>query len=154
MPARIASSIAMQLSSANFMGGTTKQLVFDMNGRARQASSPPAIMCRRSMQGPTWCGSLKDVPMCFRRARAGRVNRVEVELEIVREVAGDHRALEEVHVIKLLHDLGRRVEIGERGVAVLPCDRIHHMHGRARRAVVHVGPVEMQVKPSDRGRGA
>jgi len=34
--------MVMQDSSANFIGGTTKQLELLTNGRARQAASPPA----------------------------------------------------------------------------------------------------------------
>ena len=65
MPARMQVSIAVQLSSANFIGGTTKQFEFDTNGRARQAASPPANRCSISMPGATCDGSLNDVPTCF-----------------------------------------------------------------------------------------
>ena len=44
MPARIADSMASQLSVANFIGGTTKQFELEINGLARNLSSPPAIM--------------------------------------------------------------------------------------------------------------
>ena len=58
-------SIVMQLSSANFIGGTTKQLELEMNGRSRHLSSPPAIRWIISKQGATCEGSEKDVPTCF-----------------------------------------------------------------------------------------
>ena len=51
---------------ANFIGGTTKQLVFETKGRARQASSPPATRCNISNAGPTKAPSVKEVPMCLR----------------------------------------------------------------------------------------
>jgi hypothetical protein len=44
MPRRMQSSIVMQLSSANFIGGTTKQLEFETKGRSSHFSSPPATM--------------------------------------------------------------------------------------------------------------
>ncbi len=65
MPARTQASIVMQLSSANFIGGTTKQFEFETNGRARHLSSPPAIMCSRSKQPVTCAGSEKLVPTCL-----------------------------------------------------------------------------------------
>ena len=43
MPPSTQASSTPQASSANFIGGTTKQLEFDTNGRARKLSSPPAI---------------------------------------------------------------------------------------------------------------
>ena len=43
MPPAIHASITTQLSVANFIGGTTKQLVLDTNGRARHAASDPAM---------------------------------------------------------------------------------------------------------------
>ncbi len=53
MPARITRSITRQLSVANFIGGTTKQLELETKGRARQVSSPPAIRCSISMASGT-----------------------------------------------------------------------------------------------------
>lgn len=65
MPARTHASMVMQLSDANFIGGTTKQFEFETKGRARHASSPPAIMCRSSKQPGAWDGSEMLVPTCF-----------------------------------------------------------------------------------------
>ena len=65
IPARMHFSIVMQLSSANFIGGTTKQLELLTKGRARQACSPPATVCSRSKQPSTWDGSLNEVPTCL-----------------------------------------------------------------------------------------
>ena len=65
MPARMQASMVMQLSSANFIGGTTKQLEFDTKGRSRHLSSPPAIMWMRSKQPATCEGSEKLVPTCL-----------------------------------------------------------------------------------------
>ncbi len=65
IPARTQCSIVMQLSSANFIGGTTKQFEFDTKGRARHASSPPATKWMRSMHPAKWAGSENDVPTCF-----------------------------------------------------------------------------------------
>ena len=65
IPARIQASIARQLSSANFIGGTTKQLELLTKGCARHAASDPATMCSSSMQPGTDSGSAKDVPICL-----------------------------------------------------------------------------------------
>ena len=65
MPARMQCSIVMQLSSANFIGGTTKQLEFDTKGRSRHAFSPPATVWMSSMQGATWAASEKETPTCL-----------------------------------------------------------------------------------------
>ena len=65
MPALMHSSITWQDSVANFIGGTTKQLELDINGRSRHLSSPPAIMCSISIAGATNSGSEKDMPMCL-----------------------------------------------------------------------------------------
>jgi hypothetical protein len=65
MPARMQASIVMQLSVANFIGGTTKQLDSDTKGISRHAASPPATMWIISMPGSTDTGSEKDVPTCF-----------------------------------------------------------------------------------------
>ena len=43
MPPSTQASSTPQASSANFIGGTTKQLELETNGRARKFSSPPAI---------------------------------------------------------------------------------------------------------------
>ena len=44
IPCRMQASITKQLSVANFIGGTTKQLEFEINGLARHLFSPPAII--------------------------------------------------------------------------------------------------------------
>ena len=43
MPPSTQASSTPQASSANFIGGTTKQFEFETKGRARKFSSPPAI---------------------------------------------------------------------------------------------------------------
>ena len=65
MPPLMQASMTSQLSVANFIGGTTKQLEFDTKGRARQASSPPATMCRSSRMSGTKAGSKIEVPTCL-----------------------------------------------------------------------------------------
>jgi hypothetical protein len=65
MPPRMQASMVRQLSVANFIGGTTKQLEFETKGRARQAASEPAIRWRSSKQPWTWAGSEKLVPTCL-----------------------------------------------------------------------------------------
>ncbi len=58
-------SITWQLSVANFIGGTTKQLEFEMKGRARHSSSPPASMWIISKTAGMCAGSVKLVPICL-----------------------------------------------------------------------------------------
>jgi hypothetical protein len=83
MPARMQASIVRQLSVANFIGGTTKQLDSDTKGISRHAASPPATMWISSIPGGTTAaGSEKDVPTCFVVPAAG-VERVEVHLHEV-----------------------------------------------------------------------
>jgi hypothetical protein len=65
MPARMQASIVRQLSVANFIGGTTKQLDSDTKGISRHAASPPATMWISLHAGSTAAGSEKDVPTCF-----------------------------------------------------------------------------------------
>ena len=65
IPPRMHISMVSQLSVANFIGGTTKQLELHTKGRSRHLSSPPAIIWRSSKDFATWDGSEKDVPTCF-----------------------------------------------------------------------------------------
>ncbi len=65
MPPRIQFSITSQDSVANFIGGTTKQLEFDTNGRSRYAASLPAISYSISKAPATKSGSVKLVPICL-----------------------------------------------------------------------------------------
>ena len=65
MPARMQASIVSQLSSANFIGGTTKQFDSETKGISRHASSPPATMWISSIPGATAAGSEKEVPTCL-----------------------------------------------------------------------------------------
>ena len=65
MPAITASSITWQDSVAKRSGGTTKQLLFETNGRARHLSSPPAMSWSIDTAGATWGASVKLVPTCL-----------------------------------------------------------------------------------------
>ena len=65
IPCRIHCSMTSQLSVANFIGGTTKQLELETKGRSRHLSSPPAIICNISMAGATKPGSEKETPICL-----------------------------------------------------------------------------------------
>ena len=65
IPPRMQASIVTQLSSANFIGGTTKQLELEMKGRSRHFASPPASRWIISKHGATCEGSENEVPTCF-----------------------------------------------------------------------------------------
>ena len=65
IPPRMHASMTWQASVANFIGGTTKQFVFEMKGRA-----PPVVLAARQrmdqIEHPGMCdGSTNEVPMCF-----------------------------------------------------------------------------------------
>jgi hypothetical protein len=65
MPPHTPASRQAQASSANFMGGTTKQLDMLTKGRARHLSSPPAISCSMASASSTCSGITKLVPTCL-----------------------------------------------------------------------------------------
>ena len=65
MPPATATSRQRQASSANFIGGTTKQFDCDTNGRARHFSSDPATACRIAKASSTCSGITIEVPTCF-----------------------------------------------------------------------------------------
>ena len=52
-------------SSANFIGGTTKQFDWLTKGRARQASSPPATICNNLSVFSRCCASVQALPTCL-----------------------------------------------------------------------------------------
>ena len=65
MPPVTASSRQRQASTANFMGGTTKQFDWLTNGRSRHCFSPPAIMCSISNEASRCFGSTQLEPTCL-----------------------------------------------------------------------------------------
>ena len=65
MPPAITVSITRQDSVANFNGGTTKQLEFETNGRARHAASDPATIWSMSSPICARSGEVKEVPTCL-----------------------------------------------------------------------------------------
>jgi hypothetical protein len=111
MPARMQASIVMQLSVANFIGGTTKQFEFDTKGISRHAASPPATMWISSIHAGRRRRVGKGRADMFRGARQAGVERVEVHLDEVRDLAADHGALEEMDVVEVMGEPRRVVEV-------------------------------------------
>ena len=85
------------------------------------------------------------------RARQAGIERVDVHVVIVGDIAADHRALEEVHVVQILGQPGCVIQILRGGIAVFVAFQIHDMHRRTRRAEMHVGAGQMQVLPGVAG---
>jgi hypothetical protein len=140
MPARMQASIVMQLSVANFIGGTTKQLDSDTNGapatrprRPRPCGSAPS----RGRNAPGRRRTCRHVSWC--RAQAG-IERVEVHLEIVDDVAADHGALEEMDIVERDGRAARRRRDPARWIRGIRSRQVDHMHGGPGGAVMHPVP--------------
>ena len=65
IPPRMSASITSHDSVANLSGGTTKQLVLETKGRARQAASEPATRCSISSPRRARSTEVNEVPMCL-----------------------------------------------------------------------------------------
>ena len=81
----------------------------------------------------------------LRRAGAAGIDRVEVELEIVCQVARHHRTLQKVDVVQPVGDPSRVEEIRHSALAVAPPIGLDHVHRRTGRAVVHAGAGQVHV---------
>ncbi len=130
---------------ANFIGGTTKQFEFDTKGRARHAASPPAIMCSISTASGTKSGFGERGADMLGGAGAAGVDRVEVHLAVVGDVAGNHGALQEVDVVQPVGDAGGVVQVLQGGFAVAAAVDIDQVHRRPGGAVMHPVAGQMQV---------
>ncbi len=145
MPPRMQASITLQLSVANFIGGTTKQLELETNGRARHLSSPPAIMCSNSKAGGTCVEFEERGADMLGGAGAAGVDRVEVHLEIVGDVAAHHRPLVEMDVVEFFDDARGVIKVLRRRFAVLVLLYIDDVDRRAGGAVVHPRTGQLQI---------
>jgi hypothetical protein len=76
-------------------------------------------------------------------ATAG-IERVQIHLEIVDDVAADHGALEEMHIVERMGEPRRVIKILRGGFAVAPVLDIDHMHRRTGCAEMH--PCSRQVE--------
>ena len=79
------------------------------------------------------------------RARAAGVERVEVHLQRVGNVARHHGALQEMQVVEHVDDPRRIVQVLHRAFAVIAARRIDHVHGSAGGAVVHAAARQVEV---------
>ena len=73
----------------------------------------------------------------LRRAHHAGVERVEVHIERVGNVARHHRPLEEMDVVEPVDDARRVVDVLQQRLAVFALLDVDEMHGGARRAVMH-----------------
>ena len=74
------------------------------------------------------------------------IERVQVHLQIVGNVAADDRALEEVDVVEVMGEPGGVEEVSGRGFPVGSRDRIDDVHGRARGAEMDAARGELEVE--------
>ena len=77
--------------------------------------------------------------------RKTAIQRVQVHIAVIDHIAANHSALIKMDIVQIIDQPRRIVEILRRAVAVFKRERVHDMHGRARSAVMHIGPGQMQV---------
>ena len=73
------------------------------------------------------------------RSGAARIDGVQIHFEVVCDVTGNHRALEEMYVIKGVRNLGSIMQILGGAIAVSIRFDVDDMHGGTRSAKVHSG---------------
>ncbi|CAI8217493.1 MAG: Uncharacterised protein [SAR116 cluster bacterium] len=66
-----------------------------------------------------------------------RIDCIEVKRIRLGNIAGDHRALEEMDIVHLLDNARRIIDVGQIGFAVGVAFHINHMNRRAGRTVMH-----------------
>ena len=81
----------------------------------------------------------------LRRAHHAGVERVEVHIERIGDVARHHRPLEEMDVVEPLDDARRVVDVLQQRLPVFVLLDIDQMHRRARRAVMHALALDQHV---------
>ena len=81
----------------------------------------------------------------LRRPHHAGVERVEIHLERIGNVARHHRPLEEVDVVEALDEARRVVNVLQQRFAVLALLDIDQMHGGTGRAVMHLGALDHHV---------
>ena len=74
--------------------------------------------------------------------------------EIVRHIAADHGALEEMDIVEMMHELGGVQQILGGGFAVFALFHIDHMHGGTGGAEMDPGAGQFQIMLRDRGQKA
>ena len=80
-------------------------------------------------------------------ARHAGVERVEIHLQRVGNVARHHRPLEEMDVVQPVDDAGGVVDVLQQALSVFALLDVDQMHRRARRAVVHALALDHHVVP-------
>ena len=81
----------------------------------------------------------------FRRAHHAGVERVEIHIERIGDVARHHRPLEEMDVVEPVDDARGVVDVLQQRLAVFALLDIDEMHRGARRAVMHALALDQHV---------
>ena len=83
----------------------------------------------------------------LRRAHHAGVERVEVHIERIGNVARHHRPLEEMDVVEPVDDAGGVIDVLQQRLAVFALLDVDQMHRSARRAVMHALALDQHVVP-------
>ena len=82
----------------------------------------------------------------FDRARNRGVERVDVKLLHIEDIARDQHTLKEMHVVERLGDAGGLIEVSDLGVSVTALGGIDEIHRRPGGAVMHATRTDRQIK--------
>ena len=154
MPPRTAASRQRQASSANFIGGTTKQLDCETNGRARQILLAAGdVMQHLQALRRHVRAHHAGADMLGRAGKAG-IERVDIEIMAGEHVARHDRPLEEMDVVAAVDD-ARRSHRGRPAATRGSCAfrRLDDMDRRTRRAEMTLLPW-LACRAWDRGHAA
>ncbi len=79
--------------------------------------------------------------------RAGNAGKdgVVVHFHVVEDIAADHRALAEVHIVEHIDDLGCIMQILHPAIAVMLAVHVHQVNRGTRRAVMHARARQIEV---------
>ena len=83
----------------------------------------------------------------LRRAGATGIDGVQIHFAVIKNVARHHRALQEMDIVEHVADLGRVMQVLQSGIAIGLAVGFDHMHGCARRAVMHARVREFEIMP-------
>ena len=85
------------------------------------------------------------------RAGQARVKRVHVHIDQVGHVAADHHPLEEVHVVEIVDDLCRLIEVGRGRIPLVVGYQIDHVDRGPGSAEMDLAARQVQVVPGIAG---
>ena len=145
MPPSTQASSTPQASSANFIGGTTKQLELETKGRARKVLLAACDRVEHLQRRRDVLAHGEGRADMFRRAHHAGIERVEVHIERVGNVARHHRPLEEMDVVEPVDDARGVVDVLQQRLAVFALLDVDQMDRGAGRAVMHALALDQHV---------